>query len=86
MVYGKSIYEVQEERSLIFPPDRIAFLKNNDYVAKNDKAVFEEYRNKRITITEACRRIAFNNSLPEVSQNAFLNEFKTLGYAYGRKD
>ena len=86
MRYSNNIYDVQKERSLIFPPDRIAFLKGSDYVAKNDKAVFEEYRNKQITITEACNRIAFNNNLPEVSQKAFLNEFKTLGYAYGRKD
>lgn len=84
MIYGKSIYEVQEERSVYFPSDRIAFLRKNDYVARLDKIVFEEFRNKEITITEACRRVAQNNNLKEVKPEAFMNEFKSLGYA--RKD
>lgn len=86
MRYSNNIYDVQKERSLIFPPDRIAFLKNFDYVARMDKATFEAYRKKQITITEACRQIASNNNLPEVSQEAFLNEFRMLGYAYYGKD
>ena len=86
MRYSDNIYDVQKERSLIFPPDRIAFLSNIDYVARMDKATFEAYRNKQITITEACRQIASNNNLSEVSQEAFLNEFRMLGYAYYGKD
>jgi len=74
-----------QERILMFPPDRIAFLPNSQ-AATRDKAVFSEYRNGVITIALACSRIAENNGLPWVSREQFLNEYNITGWGYAQTE
>lgn len=71
----------QKKRHERFPSDRIAFL-DTETAAILDKAVFERYHRKEISIENACKSIAWNNYLPEVTAEQFLKAYKALGFDY----
>lgn len=71
--------EEQKARSRRFPPDRIPFLHNRE-VARIDAGILTDFRNGLIGIESACRRMAKNNLLDEVTQEQFLKLYRSLGY------
>lgn len=70
---------IQAKRSLRFPEDRIAF-RPGQTVAAADREVFQAYADRQITLKQAIFRMRNNNSLEEVTEEQFLNEFKICGY------
>lgn len=75
----RKIWTDQEARQAKFPPNRIAFYQSES-VAAMDAAIFQRYKEKRITLTVARYSIASNNFLSEVTEEQFLNEFEICGY------
>lgn len=54
---------------------------SHDETARDlDIKIFRQWERNEITIDEACRAIAYNNSLPYVSKSDFENEACLLGY------
>ena len=70
---------IQAKRSLRFPEDRIAF-RPGQTVASADREVFQAYADRRMSLKQAIFHIRMNNSLEEVTEEQFLNEFKICGY------
>lgn len=75
-------YRLQRKRSKSYPKDRICFLPENENSAILDKATFEKYHNKQITLAEACKSIAWANYLDEVTPEQFIKAYKELGFDY----
>lgn len=73
------IKEEQEFRYRKYPKDRIPFLPKH-YAAERDQSDMKSYMNGEITLKMLCVRIALNNSLPKVSEEAMLNELKITGW------
>lgn len=74
-----SIKEDQEFRYKRFPKDRIAFL-NTVRAVENDQNNFKAYKDGEITLKMLCIRTAMNNYLPDVSEEAMLNELRITGW------
>lgn len=60
-----------------YPHDRIAFTKDGCY---RDREAFNLYCNNAISLEELCKRLAYNNNLPSVTEEQALNELRLCGY------
>lgn len=86
----KTTMNLQANRQMKFPEDRIALLKGSEQAADADKIVLNrwerfgqwkkgnEYRN---AVEEALRDIAKNNQLEEITMQQFDTLCKMTGYA-----
>lgn len=69
----------QKARQKKFPLDRICFMHGELY-ANEDVRIIKQYRLKEITMDQACRAIAQNNYLTNVTRDQFKNMLHILGY------
>lgn len=72
------IWYEQEARQKKYPKDRIAFIHA---AAVNDAAVFQRFKEHRMTLLQAMDQIARNNFLKEITEEQFMNEYTICGYA-----
>lgn len=82
MARGSRANYTQMRRFLKFPEDRIPFVKGSEAIATKDQSIFQMYHDKQITLEMACKEIAENNYLDEVTPEQFLNEYRIIGYIY----
>lgn len=75
-----SIKHEQEARAIVFPDDRIAFMRLSWEAARQDVITFSDYANGNITIEKAMERIRLNNYLPSITKEQFLNEYRICGF------
>lgn len=68
-----------------YPPDRIRFF-GTFRSAELDKEVFELFLSGKMDLVTACKSVAFNNRLPEVTPEQFLNELKICCWLNGGKN
>ena len=75
----KQTYEIQAMRARHFPKNRIPFLSSATK-AQNDIETFKKYQSGAITVDDACKMIANNNCLEEVTHEQFYWIYHANGY------
>lgn len=71
------IWYEQEARQKKYPKDRIAFIHA---AASNDAAVFQRFKDHRMTLLQAMDQIAKNNFLKSITEEQFMTEYRICGY------
>ena len=75
----RSVEDMQLDRMLKFPRDRIAFMKSNNAV-QEDLKNFKLWAKGYIDLKALCQATARVNHLPRVSEEQMINELKITGW------